>query len=357
MNTLPAEIHNKIFETLPVVDRTTWSFVNDYCRIVAKGSKAKPSKADAQLFGFDAAKRGDKKLIMWALKNGYRHKTKICDGAAVGGRVEMLSWVMSLGCDLTCSAIDAMTKSGDMSIEILDFIYEELGDVEFSTKFYNLCNAAIRFDRLDVLSWLNDRVDDLNIYLATSCAPGFLSLNAIEWYQLTDRFDMNTILIGAVRNSGVIALNWLRQRGHPTDLCRGMSMPCLAARFGSLGALTWMKDNGTTMSPIDLSFNALSMDRFEVIRWMIASGFAIQAREMVMIVTRSILAENIETLDCLKSAGVVFGHPHMKYAIQLRKFASMNWLYDNGVELNSRLWDYGCEEVVQWLKMRSCPSI
>lgn len=173
------------------------------------------------------AERGRRDILEWAIEHGCTIRTDTCTGAASGGYVEMLRWlVQDVGCDWNARRV-AITVCSSGHIEILELL-SEWGVLELDEVF---CTIAAQFGRVDVLEYLFVELEcPFSARDVLLTAVRYEKVNVVEWALNENGLEFppdSKVLKHAIEIGNGAILRLLRKHGYklaPEDSVVTVSM-------------------------------------------------------------------------------------------------------------------------------------
>ena len=184
-------------------------------------------------------------------------------------------------------------------------------------------------------------------------------------------------MIEAAQRDDVDVLNWMYERGYRAS---GIASLYRAAKHGRLEAFKWLVEHGSVATKSVV--NAAAHDgNYNILQWLVDGGFDfghISADNLVLrkqldmvrwlynrghkpsphyAMKWASISDDPEMLEFLYKRGYTFfgSAPH-RDAVNLGKFASLEWMHTRGLLYNSRVADHavGCGrvDVLEWLYER-----
>ena len=187
----------------------------------------------------NAALIGNKNIIVWALENDCPKSAKACGNAALGGHFELLQWLHANGFALTSAAFEGAAQNGD--IEMLDWLKQN--NCPWGSFWMN----AIRRGKIESVMWIEANYPD-----------------QLDW----ERVCKNAAATGKLD----ILLLAIKKGADPRRSITKLSIDT-AICDGHINILNWAKENGVLPKPFEMVYTATYVRQLEVLEWLKENGY------------------------------------------------------------------------------------
>ena len=208
---------------------------------------------------FSAAAKGRKEVLAWMLDNGWTGPGAL-EGAAFGGQVGLMSWLVDRGADMTPKACEFAAGGG--RLDALKWLRDKGCPWDERLLFAASVKGNIR-----VLEWVSETVwwgRNGNLVAFSAASAG--RADVLEWVYSRDmiwRAGLVGGLEGAALTGKAREIRWLLGKG-----CRMTSKTAMmAAMGGQVETLQWLRDNGCPMDLAKIFKIASSRDHAGVKAW------------------------------------------------------------------------------------------
>lgn len=258
-----------------------------------------------------AAIGGRINVIEWALAKGYSWSNMVCTAAAMNNHPHVIEWAIANDRFETLSNVENLENISD---ELLMHIKSRNVPVNFRT----LSNLALQ-GRLEMIKYLVRRGVSINGLIYYPAAKGG-HLEVMKWAY--ERGITLSSRVAKVANGHIHILEWLLEKGITIDYYS-------AARDGHLEAIKWAHAKGIPMTD-NICGIAAKRNHFEVLKWARAAGVPWNDNICEDIITSG----NLEMLQWALKAGAPWDESALEVAIKKSHINIIEWALSKGYNIS-----------------------
>ena len=229
-----------------------------------------------------------------------------------------------------------------------------------------ICLNTFTFNELQATRRLqSDWVRHCTFTNTMKCAIEKGNLDNVRWiWKQNEKWsayvDVDVYFTLATRNGHFNLLKWLHDSKCPEGVYKDPDMGydtnafSMAATFGSLTIMRWLKDNGYCWDQYTFA-HASSEGSLENLKWLKEDGCSWNEKAGYNMVVHG----DFDNIVWAKANGITFDADSYIAAAKTGNMKIMKWLKENDVPMNEKCFAMAAEQgnikMMQWLKWNNCP--